>query len=222
MQDPRIRLLAACLLSAAAFISMIGAAAVIAWWLVFTPRLRCVRHRMAVLAAGALFCLVSLAVFLSGGGGLSYLVRMTAILLIGTWLYADSLPGDFPALGTWLLGPKTGFELGMTAGMAIQAADGLGDDFARIRLASAQKQVPWGIRSAISSGRVLICDALTRADEMAELLAMRGYREGGTCCPRFRTPSWDIAAGICAGIILVVAFIPVSDFLYFTGEVLRG
>jgi hypothetical protein len=212
MQDPRIRLLAACLLSAAAFISTIGAVAAVAWWLVFTPRLHCIRHRMAVFAAWALFCVVSLVIYLSGGDGLSYLVRMTAILLIGTWLYADSVRGDFPALGTWLLGPKTGFELGMTAGMAMQAADGLGEDFARVRLASSQKQIPWGIRSSISVGRVLVFDALARADEMAELLAMRGYRKGGTCCPRFRTPAGDIVAGVCAGAVILVAVIPVSEF----------
>ena len=212
MQDPRIRLLAACLLSAAAFISLIGAVAAGIWWLAFTPRLRCIRHRMAVLTAWALFCVVSLVIYLSGGDGLSYLVRMTAILLIGTWLYADSAPGDFPALGTWLLGPKTGFELGMTAGMAMQAADGLGNDFTRVRLASTQKQVPWGIRSAISIGRVLVTDALVRADEMAELLAVRGYHNGGTCCPRFHTSGGDLVAGVCAGAVILVAFIPVSEF----------
>ena len=212
MQDARIRLLAACLLSAAAFISVSGAVAAFVWWLAFTPRLRCIRHRMAVFAAFVLFCLVSLVIVLSGGDGLSYLIRMTAILLIGTWLYADSSPGDFPALGTWLLGPKRGFELGMIAGMAMQSAEGLGDDFTRIRIASAQKQVPWGIRSVISAGRVLIHDALVRADDMAELLAVRGYRDGGTCCPRFNTPSFDILAGACAGAVFLVAWIPVSAF----------
>lgn len=212
MQDARIRLLAACLLSAAAFISISGAVAAFVWWFAFTPRLRCIRHRMAVLAAFVLFCLVSLVIVLSGGDGLSYLIRMTAILLVGTWLYADSLPGDFPALGTWLLGPKRGFELGMIAGMAMQSAEGLGDDFARIRIASAQKQVPWGIRSVISAGRVLIHDALVRADDMAELLAVRGYRDGGTCCPRFNTPPFDILAGACAGAVFLVAWIPVSAF----------
>jgi hypothetical protein len=212
MQDPRIRLLAACLLSAAAFLSLIGAVAAVAWWLIFTPRLRCIRHRTAVLAAGVLFCVVALVISLSGGDGVSYLIRMTAILLIGTWMYADSVPGDFPALGTWILGPKTGFELGMTAGMALQAADGLGDDFTRVRLASIQKQVPWGIRSAISVGRVMVSDALVRADEMADLLAVRGYRNGGTCCSRFRTPAWDILAGVCAGAVILVAVISVSEF----------
>jgi len=212
MQDARIRLLSACLLSAAAFISISGAAAAFIWWLVFTHRLRCIRHRMAVLAAVALFCLVSFVIVLSGGDGLSYLVRMTAILLIGTWLYADSVPGEFPALGTWLLGPKTGFELGMIAGMAMQVADGIGKDFDRLRMAYAQKQVPWGIRVLLPAGRLLLYDALRRADETTELLAVRGYRNGGTCCPRFRTPFCDILAGTCAVFVLIVAFVPVSEF----------
>ena len=213
MQDPRIRILAACLLSAAAFISLIGAVAAVAWWLVFTPRLRCIRHRMAVFAAWALFCVVSLVIYLSGGDGISYLVRMTAILLIGTWLYAIPLHGGFfPHLAPGSLAQIRGFELGITQVGYAGGEDGLGDDFARVRLASAQKQVPWGIRSAISVGRVLVCDALVRADEMAELLAVRGYREGGTCCPRFRTPAGDIVAGVCAGVVILVAVIPVSEF----------
>lgn len=212
MQDPRLRLLSACLLSAAAFISIIGAAAAFIWWLVFTPRLRCIRHHRAVLAAFCLFGLVSLVIALSGNDGISYLVRMSAILLVGTWLYADSSPGDFSDLGTWFLGPKTGFELGMIAGMAMQAADGLGEDFDRVRIAYAQKQVPWGIRVVLPAGRLLLYDALSRADGLAELLAVRGYRNGGTCCPRFRTPFCDILAGICAVFVLIVAFVPVSEF----------
>jgi len=47
---------------------------------------------------------------------------------------------------------------------------------------------------------------------MAELLAVRGYRNGGTCCPRFSTPSFDILAGACAGAVFLVAWIPVSAF----------
>jgi phage-related protein len=39
MQDPRIRIAAAAVLSLAAFLSLHGAAAAFLWWLVFTPRL---------------------------------------------------------------------------------------------------------------------------------------------------------------------------------------
>ena len=212
MQDPRIRLLCACLLSVAAFVSLYAAAAVFAWWLIFTPRFSCIRHRRALLAALIMFGLVAVAIALSGGDGLSYLVRMTAILLVGAWLYTEFLPGDFIDLGTWLLGPKTGFELGLIAGMAMQSADGLFEDFSRIRMAYAQKQVQWGARTALSAGRVLIHDALCRADGMAGLLAVRGYRNGGTCCPHFTTTIGDALAGVCAGVILLVALIPVSEF----------
>ena len=40
---------------------------------------------------------------------------MSAILLVGTWVYADSPAGDFLAMGTWLLGPRIGFEPGIIA-----------------------------------------------------------------------------------------------------------
>ena len=37
MQDPRVRLFCAFLLSIAAFVSIAGASLVFAWWVVFTP-----------------------------------------------------------------------------------------------------------------------------------------------------------------------------------------
>ena len=92
-----------------------------------------------------LFVLIAAAIALTGTDGFSYLTRMTAILLVGTWVYADSRPGDFLATGTWLFGTRIGFELGMIAEMAMGMAQGLSDDFSRIRLAMVQKGQPWGI-----------------------------------------------------------------------------
>jgi hypothetical protein len=210
MQDPRVRLFCAFLLSLAAFASLSGAVAVFVWWLVFTPRWGSIRNRTAVLVAFCLFGIIAIVVSLTGNDGVTYLVRMTAILLVGTWLYADSVPGDFLALGTWLFGNRIGFELGMIAGMAMQAAAGLSDDFTRIRIAAVQKGNPWGLCTVLSAGRVLIHDALRRADDTAELLAVRGYRGGGTLCPSFYTTLRDAVAGICAVVALVLAYIPVK------------
>ncbi|MFA5237952.1 MAG: hypothetical protein WC362_08885 [Methanoregula sp.] len=212
MQDPRIRLLCACLLSLAAFASVTGAGAVVVWWLAFTHRWHSIRHRTAILATLLLFALVAGIMTLSGSDGFSYFVRMVAILLIGAWVYAESAPGDFLAVGTWSLGPGIGFELGMIAGIAMQMATGLSDDFCRIRIAAQQKGHAWGIRSIVPAGRVLIYDAIRRADDTAEVLAMRGYRNGGTCCPQFRTTLRDGLAGTCAAVALVLAYIPVSEF----------
>ena len=131
--------------------------------------------------------------------------------------------GIFLPSGTWLFGTRLGFELGMIAEMAMQMATGLSDDFHRIRTATEQKGQSWGIRSIVPPGRVLIHDALRRADDTAEVLAMRGYRNGGTICPHFRTPLRDVLAGICAAIAAhFCGYPPLVNFLYFTSEVLRG
>jgi energy-coupling factor transport system permease protein len=159
-----------------------------------------------------LFGIIAGVLTLCGNDGISYLVRMTAILLVGTWVYADSFPGDFLAVGTWLFGTRIGFELGMIAGMALQVASGLSEDVGRIRIAARQKGQTWGIRSIVPVGRVLIYDTLRRADETAAILAMRGYRNGGTLCPSFHTTLRDGIAGICAVVALVLACLPVSEF----------
>ncbi|MFZ1128570.1 hypothetical protein [Methanoregula sp.] len=206
MQDPRVRFACAFLLSLAAFISLAGAAAVFFWWLVFTPRWKSIRHPRAVLATLLLFVIIAAVITLTGTGGLSYLVRMSAILLIGTWAYADSRAGDFLATGTWLLGPRIGFEPGMIAEMAMGMAEDLSEDFSRIRLAMVQKGQPWGISRILPAGRILICDALRRAEESAEILAMRGYRGGGTVCTRFSVSYPEITAGAFAVAALVFAY----------------
>ncbi|ABS56301.1 conserved hypothetical protein [Methanoregula boonei 6A8] len=208
MQDPRLRLACVLLLSLAAFASIVGAIAVFLWWLAFTARQKSIRHVRALAAAFLLFILIAVVMILSGSDGLSYLVRMTAILLVGAWVYADSRPGDFLATGVWMGGKKTGFELGMTAEMAMGMAEGLFCDFSRIRIASVQKGVVWGPRSLLPAGRVLICDALRRADETAEILAVRGYRGGGTVCTRFAVTVPGIIATLCAVAAFIVAIFP--------------
>ena len=112
MQDPRIRLLCAFLLSFAAFASVTGAVAVFVWWLAFTPRWHSIRHRTALLATLVLFVIVAGVMTLAGSDGLSYLVRMIAILLVGTWVYAESCTGDFLSAGTWLFGTGSGLRQG--------------------------------------------------------------------------------------------------------------
>jgi energy-coupling factor transport system permease protein len=207
MQDPRIRLFCAFLLSLAAFINIAGAAAVFVWWLVFTPRWKSIRHFRAVLATVLLFGIVSTVIWLAGSDGGSYFIRMIAILLVGTWVYTDTHSGDFLTTGTWFLGTRIGFELGMIAEMALEMAGGLFEDFHRIQIASSQKGTTWGIKSILPVGRILICDAFRRAEDTAEILAMRGYRIGGTICMYFSTPPVEIVAGTCAAAALVSAYL---------------
>jgi energy-coupling factor transporter transmembrane protein EcfT len=85
-------------------------------------------------------------------------------------------------------------------------------DFSRIRQAQELKGTTWGLRSLIPAGRILIHGALRRADETAELMAMRGYTRGGSYCPTFVTPVKDIIAGFVALCMGIITFIPVSEF----------
>jgi hypothetical protein len=87
----------------------------------------------------------------------------------------------------------------------------IGDDVARVRAAHRIKQVRPGIRTIVPSFRMLIWQQLARAESQADLLAIRGYRSGGTLCPEFTATWLDVAAGLSAILILLFAFFPVRD-----------
>ena len=212
MQDIRLRAGAAALLSLAAFTSITGAAVVLIWWLVFSRPLQVLRKMRIVFPAIILVAFFGLVLELTGGGGISYCVRMTVIILIGAWVYAGYRQGEFLRLGTWLLGKKTGFDLGMVAEMGMQSLELMIADFSRIRMAQELKGTRWGLRSLVPAGSILIHNSLRRADDTAELMAERGYNHGGSCCPVFETPVRDIIAGIAALCMGIIAFIPVSEF----------
>lgn len=212
MQDPRIRIVAASVLSLAAFMSLHGAAAVFLWWLVFTPRLDLVKNIRLVFSLIFMIAFFSLILELSGGGGLSYFTRMTVIILIGMWIFGEQKSGEFLSICVWLFGNKAGFELGMIAEMGMQSFISVMHDLDRIRLAEKIKGMQWGVRSLVPAGVVLVRGALSRADDTAELLAVRGYQNGGTLCPKFFTRPIDVVAGISATCILLFALIPVSEF----------
>jgi hypothetical protein len=212
MQDPRIRIAAAAILSLAAFLSLQGAAAVFLWWLVFTPRLQLAKRIRLVFSLILMTAFFSLVLGLSGGNGLSYFVRMTVIIFIGMWIFSEQKSGEFLAIGVWLFGNRAGFDLGMVAEMGMQSLVSVTADLDRIRMAEKIKGLHWGVRSLIPAGLVLVRGALTRAEDTAELLAVRGYQYGGTLCPKFFTRATDVVAGISAICILLFAVIPVSEF----------
>jgi energy-coupling factor transport system permease protein len=94
----------------------------------------------------------------------------------------------------------------------MQSLDLMVSDFSRIRQAQKLKGTCWGIRSLVPAGSIIIHGALRRADETAELMAVRGYTRGGSCCPVFETPVRDIVAGLAALCMGIIAFVPVSEF----------
>jgi len=212
MQDPRIRIAAAAVLSLAAFMSLNGAAGVFLWWLVFTPRLQLAKRIRLVFSLLLMIAFFSLVLELFGGAGLSYFIRMTVIVLIGMWLFSEQKSGEFLAIGVWLFGDRAGFELGMVAEMGMQSLVAVTADLDRIRMAEKIKGMQWEVRSLVPAGMVLVHGALARAEDTAELLAVRGYQHGGTLCPKFLTRPLDIVAGIFALGIFILSLIRVSEF----------
>ena len=212
MQDPRIRIAAASILSIAAFLSIPGAAAAFVWWLVFTPRFRIVKKIRLVFSLILMIAFFSFVLELFGGNGLSYFCRMTVIILIGMWVFGEQQSGEFLAISVWLFGTRMGFDLGMVAEMGIQSLSSVTADLDRIRIAEQIKGKQWGVHSLVPAGLVLVHGALGRAEDTAELLAVRGYRSGGTLCPEFTPGTIDYVAGLCALGVLLCALIPVSEF----------
>ena len=212
MRDVRLRTGAATLLSLIAIYSITGAVAAFIWWLLFTPNLRLVWKNRLVLPSIVLIGVFSGILEITGGGGLSYFFRMMVVILIGAWLLSGQKRGEFLNLGCWLFGTRTGFELGMLAEMALQNLHSLIIDFDRIRAAERMKGVRSGIRSIVPAGRVLVHGTLLRAEDTAELLAMRGYVRGGTCVPVFAREKGDLVAAFFAVCAAIIALIPVSAF----------
>jgi hypothetical protein len=212
MQDPRIRIASAAILSVAAFISIQGAVAAFLWWLVFTPRVTIVKRIPGILSIILVVAFFSFVLEILGGGGILYFIRMSVILLIGMWIYDEQKSGEFLAAGVWLLGNRIGFEIGMTAEMGIQSLESVAADLERIRVAEEIKGVRWGVHSLVPAGLILVHGALIRAEDSAELLAVRGYHFGGTMCPEFLTSKSDIIAGVCSLGVIVFSLIPVSEF----------
>ena len=212
MQDVRIRIGSAAILSVIAFLSLAGALAVFIWWLILTPRIPLLKKIRTTYPVFFLIAFFSLVLEITGGGGISYFVRMSVIVLIGMWLLYEQQPGEILNLCVWLFGNKTGFEMGMVAEMGMQSFELLLTDLDRIRIAERLKEIPLSYKSLIPTGFILVKGALARAEDTAELLAVRGFSKGGTLCPAFVTTPRDILAGISVICLAIIAVIPVSEF----------
>ncbi|MDP3564851.1 MAG: hypothetical protein Q8R70_10215 [Methanoregula sp.] len=213
MQDVRMRIGTATLLTLVAFFSVPGAVGVFAWWLVFTRRLQEVKRIRIVAGTILMIALSALFISVNGGDGPSYLLRMGAIILIGIWLYSEHEVGEFLHLGVWLLGNRAGFELGMIAEMGMQMAESLTRDLDRIHMAMKIKGQPWGIKILVPAGLILVSDALVRAQDTAELMAVRGFCNGGSLCPEFTHQRNDLIPALAALVLGFLAFVHVSEFL---------
>jgi hypothetical protein len=212
MQDIRLRTGVAVLLCIAAFLSLPGAVAVFLWWLLFTGRFTRMKQVRMLVPVVCLIAFFSAVLAWTGGDGLSYFLRMMAMVFVGFWMFAEQKSGEFLRFGVWLLGDRAGFELGMLADMGMQTMHMLVRDFDRIRIAEGLKGCRPGYRTLVPAGLVLVNGALSRAEHTAELMAVRGYRDGGSLCPSFTASRRDMLASLAALCVLLIALAPVSEF----------
>lgn len=213
MTDARLRLLSVGALSMAAFLSVAGAAGTALWWLAISDRT--LPRGRAVLYLGVTVLLAAGATALAGGDGVAYLIRISAVLLIAAHGYASNRDGDLFDLGAWLgakVGlPGAGFDLGLTAELALGSLRSAGDDLVPIRVAVGQKRLPL-LRRWFATGTALLHVQLRRGRAQADLLALRGYTGGGRHVPRFAPAPADRAAAAIAIAVLLVAFLAPRGF----------
>ena len=212
MQDVRIRTGIAAVLSCVAFFSIEGALAGLIWWLLFANPLEILKRIRVVFPAVLMIIFFSGVVELTGGGGVSYGIRMLVILALGVWLYHEYRKGEFLHLSTWLFGTGIGFDLGMLAEMGMQTLDTLASDFLWIQMAQKLKGTPFGLKNFITTGIILITRTLQRAEDATELLAIRGFSGGGTLCPEFIGSTGDKIGVLAALCLVFISFLPASEF----------
>ena len=211
MQDPRLRLLSTVVLSITAFASTTGAAAALIWWLVFTPRTKALPRPGVLLSLIAMIAVTALVSEWGGGPGLSYFIRMVAVLLLAAWAYTETEEGEVLAVAVWGLGRRIGFEIGLIAEMGLTGLLVIRQEIDQMRVALALKGIPIGARSIVPIAVLLIVTQIRRADEVARLLVVRGYTLGGRICPQFRTGPRDILASVSAVILGLLSSLPVRD-----------
>jgi hypothetical protein len=213
MQDARVRVLSTLLLSIAAYSSVFGAIAAFAWWLVFS-RAKWSFKKIKTTAYVFIFvALVAAVTQVTGGDGISYLIRFFVILLVAGEAFGQRQGGELLETFVWLFGKRWGFDLGLIAEMVAETIELAHLDAIRVRNAMKLKSIPWGIRTAGTLAATLIHIQLRRSKEQAAALSIRGYRKGGNLCPRFNSNFRDKTAFFAAFIIALGSITRVVMFL---------
>ena len=207
MQDARLRILTTIILSAGAFMSLYGALAALAWWLLLTPRWRALPHPRMLLWVMLMIAITSIVSELSGGAGISYFIRMVAILLIAAWAYSQMQDGDLLDVSVWLMGPRIGFDIGLTAEMGMQSLGLIKQDIQQVQQAMAVKGMKVSVFSILPLAANIVINQLRRTEGMAKLLMVRGYESGGEVEPRFTTTRLDYLLALSSFLVLTTAFL---------------
>ncbi|MDK2974675.1 MAG: hypothetical protein PWP08_1046 [Methanofollis sp.] len=211
MKDARLRICCTFALSLAAFCSVAGAALVYLWWLLFSRRRRSLPALNTLALVAVPLAIAALAAEIASGGGLSYFFRLSAVFLVAFWAYGERVPGELLGAGVSLFGSRIGFDLGLAGEMGMEALSSLEDDIVQIRMALGLKGKKWGSGMIIPFGLATLHAQMRRSVERAALLAVRGYRGGGSICPCFTRTKTDCAAFFFAVIVLFLSIASLSD-----------
>ncbi|MDR2855045.1 MAG: hypothetical protein LBV40_02665 [Methanomicrobiales archaeon] len=189
MRDPRLRLAATILLSIIAFISVPGAILALLWWLLSCAVYRRILLPSPVLLVPAILFVVFAAVLTGISIGfmesISYGARLLVVLIIASYAYAMQREGDFLSTAVWAFGNRFGFDLGLVGEIVVSTLDVLSDDMRLVRQALAQKQTRMNLHVLTSIVLTQLVLNLGRGAQRADVLAIRGYRQGGTYVPAF-------------------------------------
>lgn len=204
MQDGRLRLVSVICLSIAAFLSTAAAVLTVVWWLASESHPLQAGLSRGFLVYSSIILVVAIVIQAGGGDGATYGIRMLALGLIAVWVVRDYHSGELLDSTVWMFGSGAGYDAGLVAEMSMQGVTVLNESMDRIRTALSLKNQRWGWQSAYPVLTLLLDMMLSRADDQARLLAVRGYRRGGSRCPTFITPKADILATLGTLAILLL------------------
>ncbi len=207
MKDSRLILLSTAALSLAAFASIWGALLALLWWLLATPRRLPLDRWRALLGAFLFLVVTSVLVSFTGGDGFSYLFRLSVVLLVATWAWGTRQGGELLDTGTWAFGDRAGFELGLVAEMAAGSLERLDRDISQLLFSLKLKTGRITLPALTSSLGLFVRRELDLARERGDILAVRGYRDGGSLCPRFDRGPRDAPAAVSAVGIALLAIL---------------
>jgi energy-coupling factor transport system permease protein len=215
MRDPRLRLSATIILSVIAFTSLTGAMLAFIWWLFV-----CVIYRrfllpppVLLLPATMFILFAALLTGISSGimESISYAARLLVVLIIASYAYIMQRDGDFLSTAVWVFGNRFGFDLGLVGEMVVSMLDIITDDLRLIRLALSQKQTKIDLHVLASIVLTELVVNLRRGAERADVLAIRGYHQGGTYVPVFVRDQTDVILFLLAVLIGLCLF-PITIF----------
>ncbi|KAF1076932.1 hypothetical protein [Methanogenium sp. MK-MG] len=213
MQDARLRIGATLLLSCAAFSSVFGAVLAALWWVVVARNERNLPGRYAAAVIFGAIILVAGFTEAFGGDGISYGFRMTVITLIAFWAFGRGREGDLMNTAVWAFGDRIGFDLGLTAEMAISSLRRIEKDIRDIRNALKLKGSRGPVYDLIPLGFTLTIMQIHRAREQGLVLATRGYQGGGTFSPSFQRSKTDCFAFFSSILIIAAVFVSFVGYL---------